>query len=251
MKAKPHYLYSAWKQLIAAYLLAFGISFAAGTLLVTIAQVPPERLYEMSTKRLAYALPVFDAGVRHGLDMGFLLFVWNSVGALITLSFVYTADWFNPNHLGSPPQALRKLFGGQKRMKLFCHLPGCSTIAAESLRRLYVWLMIPLLGMLLLGIESGLQVATATHIFGSFFSAILAMLPHGLVEIPTLAVAGSVTFSAHLLVKELARHNHIKLVFDRIERHRKALPFMTIVLLTIGGLLLAGLIEAHVTLRLL
>ncbi len=251
MKATPHHLCAAWRQLIAAYLLAFAISLAVGTLLVMIAQVPPERLYEVSTKRLAYALPVFDLGVRHGIDMGILLFVWNSIGALITLSFVYTADWFDPDHLGSPPQALRKLFGSQRRMMLFCHLPGCSAIAAEPLRRLYVWLMIPLLGMVLLGTESGLQVATATHIFGSFFAAILSMLPHGLVEIPTLAAAGSVTFSAHLLVKELARHDQVKMVFDQIERHRQELPVMTIVLLTIGGLLLAGLIEAHVTLPIL
>lgn len=251
MKSNRHYLYTAWKQLIAAYLLAFAISLAAGTLLVMIAHVPPERLYEMSTKRLAYALPVFDMGLRHGIDMGILLFLWNSLGALITLSFVYTAAWFDPDHLGSPPQALRKIFGGRGRMKLFCHLPGCSRIEAESLRRLYVWLMIPLFGMILLGTESGLQVATATHIFGSFGGAVLAMLPHGLIEIPTLALAGAVTFSAHLLVKELAGHNQIQPVFDQIERHRNALPVLTIALLTIGGLLFAGLIEAHVTTRIL
>ena len=233
--------------MVAAYLLAFAISLAAGTLLVAIAHVPPERLYEMSTKRLAYALPVFDMGVRHGIDMGILLFLWNSIGALITLSFVYTAAWFDPERLGSPPRALRQIFGGRGRMKLFCHLPGCSRIETESVRRLYVWLMIPLFGMILLGTESGLQVATATHIFGSFIWAILALLPHGLIEIPTLAVAGAVTFSAHLLVRERVRYRQIKPVFDHLERHRKALPVRTIVLLTIGGLLLAGLIEAHVT----
>ncbi|MGA6924131.1 MAG: stage II sporulation protein M [Desulfosarcina sp.] len=247
MKAKINLLYPAWKQLIVAYLLAFTISLVVGTMLVKIAHVPPQRLYEMSTKRIAYVLPVFDMGARHGIDMGILLFVWNTTGALITLSFLYTAAWFDPDHIGSPPRALRKIFGGDRRMKIFCHFPGCAKIEAEPLRRLYVWLMVPLFSIIILGIESGLQVSTSTVIFGSFFSAIFALLPHGLVEIPTLTFAGAVSFSAHLLVKKQAPHNLIKPVFDQVENHRSRLPIMTIALLTISGLFLAGWIEAHVT----
>ena len=67
-------------------------------------------------------------------------------------------------------------------MKLLCHLPGCSKIEVESLRRLYVWLLVPLLGIVLLGLESGLQVATAGEIIGSLSAAVISLLPHGLIE---------------------------------------------------------------------
>lgn len=251
MKTNQSLLYVAWKKLIVAYVLAFAISLLAGTLLVKIGHIQPERLYEISTKRLSYALPVLDMGSRHGIDNGVLLFVWNSIGALTTLSFIYTAALFNPQHIGWFPQGVRKIFCGKTRMKIFCYLPGCSKIEEESLRRLYVWVMVPLLGIILLGMESGLSVSTATYIFGSFFSAIIALLPHGLIEIPTLALAGAVTYSAHLRIKEQARGNMTGAVFHQIEKHRKAMPIIKIALAVIGCLFLAGLVEAHVTQRIL
>jgi len=201
----------------------------------------------VSTKRLSYALPVFDAGLQHGIDMGVLLFIWNSLGALITLSFINTVALFNPYHVGLSPKGVRKLFCGKTRMKIFCYLPGCAKIEAESLRRVYVWAMVPLLGIVLLGIESGLQVSTATYLFGSFFSAIIALLPHGLIEIPTLALAGAVTYSANLLVNAQATGHTTGVVFQQIEKHRNAMPIMKIALLVIGCLFAAGWVEAHVT----
>ncbi|MBC2744929.1 MAG: stage II sporulation protein M [Desulfosarcina sp.] len=251
MKTNQSLLYAAWKKLIVAYVLSFAISFIAGTLLVKIGHIKPESLYEISTKRLSYALPVFDMGSRHGIDIGILLFIWNAIGALITLSFIYTATLFDQHHIGLSPQGVRKIFCGKTRMKIFCYLPGCTRIEEESLRRLYVWVMVPLLGIILLGIESGLSVSTATYIFGSFFSAIIALLPHGLIEIPTLALAGAVTYSAHLLIKEQARSNMTCAVFQQIEKHRNAMPIMKIALLVIGCLFLAGWVEAHVTQRIL
>jgi uncharacterized membrane protein SpoIIM required for sporulation len=251
MKTTQPILYVAWKKLIVAYLLSLVIGLVAGTLLVKIGHVQPERLYEISTKRLSYALPVFDMGSRHGIDLGLLLFVWNAIGALITLSFVYTAALFNPYHKGLSPKWVRKIFSGRTRMKIFCYLPGCAAIEDESLRRLYVWVMVPLLGIILLGIESGLSVSTAAYLFGSFFSAIIALLPHGLIEIPTLALAGAVTYSTHLLVSAQARSTTTRMVFEQIETHRKAMPIMKIAVLVIGALFVAGWVEVHVTLRML
>jgi uncharacterized membrane protein SpoIIM required for sporulation len=247
MKTSRTLLYAAWKKLIVAYALSLVIGLVAGMLLVKIGHVQAERLYEVSTKRLSYALPVFDMGLRHGIDMGVLLFVWNSAGALITISFLYTAALFNPYHIELSPQGVRKLFCGKARMKIFCYLPGCARIKEESLRRVYVWVMVPLLGIILLGIESGLSVATASFIFGSFFSAIIALLPHGLIEIPTLALAGAVTYSANLLVDVQAPGNTTRAVFLQLEKHRNAMPIIKIALLAISCLLAAGWVEAHVT----
>ncbi len=249
MKTNLSLLYVAWKQLMVAYVLALVGSLVVGIVLVKIGHITPEHLFEISTKRLSYALPVFDMGSRHGVDPGILLFVWNAISAFITLSFICTAAFFNPHQIGLFPRAVRKVFCGKVRMKLLCHLPGCARIEAESVRRVYVWLMVPLLGIILLGIESGLSVSTATFIFGSFFSAIMALLPHGLIEIPAFAFAGAVPYSAHLLIKKHARRDTPRVVFQRVETHRMAMPMVKIACLVIGGLFLAGVVEAHVTQR--
>ncbi len=249
MKTTPPLLFNAWKKLVGAYVYSLAIGFLAGVVLVKIGNIKPEGLYELSTKRLSYALPVFDMGTRYGIDNGVLLFVWNSIGALITMSFIYTAAWFDPRYCGLPPRVLRKGFCGKTKMKIFCKLPGCAKIEAEPLRRLYVWVMIPLLSIILLGLESGLSVSTATFIFGSFYSSVIALLPHGLIEIPTLSLAGAVTYSAHLMVNELAHINTPAAVFQQMEMHRNAMPIVKIALLVIGCLCLAGWVEAHITQR--
>ena len=115
------------------------------------------------------------------------------------------------------------------------------------MRRLYVWLMVPLLGMILLGTESGLSASTARVIFGSLQAAILSLAPHGIIEIPTFALAGAVAYSAHLRIRSLARGNQIDRVFGEIELHKRGLPIKKIVLCVIGGLLIAAMIEAHLT----
>jgi len=233
--------------LIRAYLVSLIISLAIGALLVKAGLVSAEILFEASTRRVSHALPVFDLGLRSGVDLSVLLFGWNVLGALVTMSFLYTASLFNPDQLNVSPRGLRKVFCGSRRMKLLCYLPGCSKIGVESLRRLYVWLMVPLLGMVLLGLESGLQLGAVGEISGSFLSAAVSLLPHGLVEIPVFTLAGAVTFSAHLRIRETAQHNLTRTVFQKLEAHKKAMPIKRMIGIVVCGLLLSGLVEAHVT----
>lgn len=249
MDTRCRLLLTAWKKLILAYLSSLVVGLAVGTLMVMLGVVQPAQLFEASTKRLSYALPLFELGSRHGIDMGILLFVWNSLAALLTLSFAFTGTLFDPARIDSPPRAVRKLFCGSRPMKLLCRLPGCRKIQPESLRRLYVWLMVPLLGMVLLGIESGLQVSTAADLFGSHVVAVIALLPHGVIEIPVLALAGAVAYSAHLKIKKPAQANRMRTVFRQLKHHCGSLPMRKIIGWVIGGLLVAGLIEAHVTQR--
>ena len=243
----PNFLYTAWKRLVIAYLVSFAFGMAVGQALLIFVQLSPDTLFELSTKRLSYALPVMEAGARAGIDGGVLLFLWNCSAALATVSFIYSASLFNPLKSGQRPLRLRKLFCNPAPMKLLCFLPGCLKIEEESVRRLYVWLMVPLLGMILLGTESGLSASTARVIFGSFGAAILSLAPHGIIEIPTFALAGAVAYSAHLRIRSLARGNQIDRVFGEIELHKRGLPIKKIVLCVIGGLLIAAMIEAHLT----
>ncbi|MBU0961752.1 MAG: hypothetical protein KKD01_10535 [Proteobacteria bacterium] len=243
--------YSAWIRLIFAYLISFVISFAAGIFFIKGLNIAPEIIWEFSTKRLSYAFPILETGAEMGIDRGILIFIWNTLGALLTISFLYTAPLFNPHNIGLFPQHIRKAFCGRKRMKLFCFLPGCLKIEDESLRRLYVWLMVPWLGMILLGIESGLTVSTSTYMFGSYFIGFVSFIPHGIIEIPTISLAGAAAFSAHLLIKEKARGNMTKEIFETIDSYKAGLPLQKIILIVITSLLLAGWVEGHITQKIL
>jgi uncharacterized membrane protein SpoIIM required for sporulation len=240
-------LYVAWKKLILAYLASFATGMAGGAILLHFVHLSPETLFDLSTKRLSCAMPVMQAGARAGIDGGILVFLWNCAGALATISFIYSAALFNPLMTSHRPRALRKLFCNPTRMKLLRFLPGCLKIQMEALRRVYVWLMVPLIGMILLGIETGLTASTSKLIFGSFRIGILSLAPHGIIEIPAFTLAGAVAYSGHMLIKPQAREDRIDGVFGALAAHRKALPVQLISKCVVGGLLVAAMIEAHLT----
>ncbi|MBC8316903.1 MAG: stage II sporulation protein M [Desulfobulbaceae bacterium] len=246
-KENTHRILNAWKRLLIAYLLSFAASTLIAHILVQFLDINPETIFEISTKRLSYAIPLFDAGSKMGIDSGILLFVWNAAGALATISFIYTVALLNPHKVDFFPQGIRKLFCGKTKMKLLCFLPGCLKIEEEAMRRAYVWLMVPLLGMILLGIESGLSASTASYIFDSYTIGFISMLPHGIIEIPTISLAGAVTFSAHLLLKEKVKSNMTAEIFSKIETYRKNIPIQAIAFSVIFCLFIAGLVEAHIT----
>lgn len=247
MKPIPPLFYTAWKKLIAAYLVTTMAGFGVGTLLVESGLVRPEILFGASTQRIASVVPLFEAGARAGIDLGVLLFVWNLLAALAALSFVYTAGLFNPDQMQTPPRRIRAIFCGTRKMKLLCYLPGCPAIGEESLRRVFVWTLIPLLGLLLLGIESGLQIAVITMRSGSFLAAVAAFLPHGVVEIPAFALAGAVSYAGHLMIQKSVLSDPPAMVFEQLDTYRRKFPASRIIVAAVAGLLLSGAIEAHIT----
>lgn len=242
-------LYKAWIKLIMAFVVSFAMSFLVGILLINLLSVDPGNIFEISTKRISIAASIFDKGLQLGIDKGILIFAWNSLGSLITISFIYTAALLNPHEVSVFPRWIRKLLCGEKRMKLLCYLPGCLRIEEESLRRLYIWLAIPFLSIILLGAECGLIVSTSAHISGSYLIGMVALLPHGIIEIPSIALAGAVAFSAHMLMKEGACTESTNVVFEKVRIYKSGIHIRAIALFVIFCLLIAGLIEAHLTQR--
>lgn len=242
-------IFSAWKRLITVYAVSFALSWTVGLLLINFTGIEPETLFDLSTKRVSYVHPVMTFSAKFGIDPGIMLFFWNSMGCLATLSFIYTAAWFNPNLMDLSPRAVRKAFSSKTRMKLLCHLPGCSKIDAEPLRRLYLWLLVPYFSLILLGTENGLSASTAGHLLGSLQIGLISLLPHGIIEIPGICLAGSVAYSAHLLIRKKAQKNDIANIFQIVESHKTSLPIFKIAMTVILAMLLSGIIEAHITLK--
>lgn len=240
-------LVSAWKMLLLAYVGTFVVSFAAGLILIKVFHISPEQIYQISTKRISYALPVIQKAARTGIDPGILIFAWNGLGALATLSFIYTASLFNPRRIDLFPHFIRNMFCGRTRMKLLCFLPGCRPIQEESLRRVFVWLMVPLLGIILLGAESGFTVSTSIFIFDSYLIAFVSLLPHGIIEIPAFALAGAVSYSAHLLLRKRMFNREPAGIFGELEAYRQKLPVTTLGVAVLFCLLSAGLVEGRLT----
>ncbi len=240
-------LYKAFLQLVCVYLVSVLLSLFAGLVVVHYCNVPPETLFRVSSSRISHVVPLFNAGVGWGIDQGIILFLWNSLVALITISFFYAYPLFDPEKKELSKRPLRAIFIGRQPMKLLCYLPGCRKIEQEPLRRLYVWLMMPLLGMVLLGVETGMMIAAAEVGFKSYLVSIVAFLPHGVIEIPAIALAGTVAFSGHLVVKETVFITENKRVFTELDVYRNHLPIKRILIVVIIGLGVAGFVEAHIT----
>lgn len=229
------------------FVTTYTASLLTGIVLMNTIDISPTTIFEMSTRRLAYAMPIMDMGTNAGIDGGIMLFIWNTIGALVAISFTYTARLFNPLEKSKSPVVVRNFFCSPPRMKLLCFLPGCMKITEESVRRLYVWLLVPYIGMILLGIEVGFTASTAKYIFGSYVTGFISLLPHGLIEIPAIALAGAVTYSAHLMIKPHAHDSKFSDIFQSVKKHGHEVPLKKVVLAVVICLLIAGLIEAHVT----
>lgn len=239
--------YNAWTKLIYAYLVSFIFSFAAGIFLILILRVEPEIIFEISTKRLSYAFSVFETSAKLGVDPGIMLFIWNTSGALFTISLLYFTPLFNRHNIDLFPQGIRRALCGSRKMKILCFLPGCMKIQEESLRRLFVWVMIPWLGIILLGVESGLTVSTSAYIFGSYSIGFVSLIPHGIIEIPTICFAGAVTFAANLLIKEKSKTSTALEIFEELEKYKNYVPLKKCIIIVVFFLLIAGLVEGHIT----
>lgn len=248
---KKNLLLCAWKRLLLAYIVSLGLGLLFGYALVNVIKVEPETIINVSTKRISYVDPILEFGTKKGFDKGLMLFFWNALVSFATLSFIYTASWFNPGQIDQFPRPFRKFFCSKAKMKLLCHLPGCSKISSEPLRRLHLWLSVPYFGLILLGTENGLSISTAGNIFGSLSIGLISLLPHGIIEIPAISFAGAVAFSAHLKTKEVNRKNDILAAFQIIESYRADLPIKKIAAVVIAAIFIAGIIEAHVTLKII
>ena len=111
--------------------------------------------------------------------------------------------------------------------------------------------MIPWLGMILLGLESGMTVSTSIYMFESYLIGFASLIPHGIVEIPTISFAGAVTFTAHLLVKVKIQRSVSARIFENLNEYISEVPLLKIICIVLVFLIVAGLLEAHVTFRLI
>ncbi|MCK5517401.1 MAG: stage II sporulation protein M [Desulfobulbaceae bacterium] len=94
---------------------------------------------------------------------------------------------------------------------------------------------------------SGLATSTSVYIFGSYFIGFVSLIPHDIVEIPTISFAGAVTFSLNLLIKEKAIRNIPDEIFEDVEKFKREVPLKTIIPIIVFCLLIAGLVEGHIT----
>lgn len=243
-------LFTGWKQLLKMYLASLAVGVVCGLLLIQVFHVPAELVFQLSSSRVAHAAAVFDAGVSLGIDQGVLIFVWNVSAAFVSMGFFFCFPLFDAEHRYDFPQIVRKMVLGQRPMKLLCYLPGCRSIERENLRRLYVWLMVPLLGIMLLGLESGLMMTVGIHSVTDIFLSFLAFLPHGIIEIPAFTLAGAVTFSGHLLVKNEVGKDGDRGIFSQLRLYRQTVNPVRLMVAVSVALLLAAMVEAHITTKL-
>ena len=63
-------------RLMMAFAASFAISLLAGIHLIDLHRVDPEKIFEISTKRISIASSFLDKGLNLGIDKGILIFAW-------------------------------------------------------------------------------------------------------------------------------------------------------------------------------
>jgi uncharacterized membrane protein SpoIIM required for sporulation len=86
---------------------------------------------------------------------------------------------------------------------------------------------------------------------GSYGKGLIALLPHGIIEIPAICLAGAVVYAAHLHIKANLKTDSTADAFYAVEKYRRRIALKKIVALLLAALLLASIIETHVTLKIM
>ncbi len=232
---------------VAAYLLFLGIlGLAPGS--------AESMLHVASGGVRNVSLPIVEAGMERGLPMGLMLFAVNFSVSVVFILLLVAAPLLDPEATGEFPSLLRKMVTKKTAMdkplfRVLGFLPSFRELGHEDLRAVAVWLNVaPGAAMIILGIELGAVTAAVQKLSGSLLYAGAILLPHCVVELPALCLAGSLPLGAYRSLREQARNGAVTEFFTSIrEMIRLRGTRMRIVLVPVL-LLLAALIESEVTL---
>ena len=241
----------AWKWLLAYFVIAASISYLVTLLLAVLGLSSPRALLNASTIGIRHvALPIIGQGKTFGIDEGIMLFLCNLSVALSIVAVVYYAQIVNPNNQS------------RKFLRLLRHVrKDCSV---ESLRKIpplahiqssqlclasFILLVTPFVATITIGLLAGALLGAAQLLSSSPFIALAYIMPHGIPEIAALLLACSIPVGTWMTIQPVVNNENSEIAFRRIDRMVASQQFQQHLKMIINLLLIAGLTEAHFTLK--
>jgi hypothetical protein len=232
---------------VAAYLLFLGI--------FSVTPLNAEGVLHVASGGVRnVSLPIVEAGMKRGVPMGLMLFAVNFSVSVVFILLLVASPLLDPEAKEKFPSYLRKMVTRNTAMDkplfwLLGFLPSFRELGHEDLRAVTVWLNVaPAAAMIILGIELGAVTAAVQKLSGSLLYSGAMLLPHCVVELPALCLAGSLPFGAYRSLREQARNGAVTEFFAAVREMIRLRGTRLRIALVPVLLLLAGVIESEITL---
>lgn len=241
----------AWKWLLAHLVIAASISYLATLLLAVLGLSTPKALLDASTVGIRHVgLPIVNQGMTLGIDEGIMLFFCNLSVALSIVAVVYCSQLLNPHSRNRRFLWLRRHLQKDCSVKSMQKIPPFADIQSSQLcLASFILLVTPYVAIITIGILAGALLGTAQLLSSSPLVALAYIMPHGIPEIAALLLACSIPVGTWMTIRPVVNNEHSKKAFRRIDRAVESQELQRYLKMIINLLLIAGLTEAHLTLK--
>ena len=243
------YVFRAWKWLLVHLIIAAAIGYIVTMLMARLCQAGPAALLKATTFGLPHlGMMITSHGMAFGVDQWLILFFCNLTVALLIVVLVYWAQMLNPHNHSRSFFRLRRFLQKDRSARYLVKIPIFARIQSPQLRLTsFLLLGVPYIATIALGLLAGAWVGIG-HVFSSSLPVALAyILPHGIPEIAAILLACSIPVGTWMTIRPVISNDSTSESFRRIDRVLASQQFQQNLKMIINLLLIAGLIEAYLT----
>lgn len=247
---RPHII-KAWKWLLACLTIAASISYLSTLLLAGLGIAEPSAILKTATVGIRHvASPVLSRGMVFGFDEGIMIFFVNLMVALVIISLVLLIQLLNPYNQSQNFFGLRRHLqkncsaGHIRKIPIFAHIRS-----PELCLTSFLLLAAPVAAIISFGLMAGALFGSAHLLSSSPAIALAYLMPHGIPEVAAFLLAGSIPVGTWMAIKPVVYNEVPVAAFRRIDRVVASQDFQKSLKMVVTLLLIAGLIEAHLTLK--
>ena len=242
-------VFLAWKWLLAHLLIAASIGYIVTMAAARLGHAEPTTLL----KAISFGLPhvgmmITSQGSILGVNAWLTYFFSNLSVALMIVIVVYWAQLLNPHTQDQSFSRLRKHLQKDPSAEFVRKIAFFAHIQSSELRLAsFLLLVIPYIATIALGLMAGAAIGVG-HVFSSSPLVALAyILPHGIPEIAAILLACSIPVGIWMNIRPAVGNEATVESFQSIERTVASQQFQQNLKMIINLLLIAGIVEAHLT----
>jgi uncharacterized membrane protein SpoIIM required for sporulation len=247
---RPHVI-RAWKWLLAHLVIAASVSYLATLMIGLLGLAELATLYQTTTAGVRHVGgPLLSQGMSFGIDPGVVIFLCNLSVAMLIVGIVYWVRMLNPHNQDKSLLGLRRRLQKDRSAEYLRKVPPFAQIHSPQLRlTAFLLLGAPYIATITLGLLAGALLGTAHLLSSSPLVAMAYLLPHGIPEVAALLLACSIPVGIWMHIRPVVDTQSSEVVFRRIDRVVASQYFQQSLKMIVTLLMIAGLIEAHLTLR--
>ena len=241
----------AWKWLFAHLIIVATLSYFTTVVFTLFGLARPEYILGTATYGIrTIGGPLMMQGVALGIDKGIMIFLCNMFVVLLILSIIGWVRLLNPGNTERNFSLLRRQLQRDRTAKHLGRIPYFGRIHSRQLRlAVFILLCIPFIAVVCLGLITGTLLGSLHMTSSSSLFAFAIIMPHGIPEICALVLACSIPVAIWMIIQPTVENENPEKAFRRIRRIARSQEFQQNLKLIINLLLIAGFVEAHMTLR--